>query len=130
MIPKCKQTENRVSNLENANVYSTEEKRIGTWINGKKLYSRQFVVTFPQNINTDEVVLTMPSYILGVTRINAQLWSESANTITPVPYYFNSENYGLLFYNTQTREFTMKVTFDAYVNEELLIYVEYTKTTD
>lgn len=119
-----------ISKEDTLEKYSTNETKIGTWINGKKLYSRQFVVTSPQNVNTDEVVLTMPSDILGITRINAQLWSESANVITPVPYYFNSENYGLLFYNLQTRGFTMKVTVDAYVNEELLIYVEYTKTTD
>lgn len=43
MIPKCKQTENRVSNLENANVYSTEEKRIGTWF-GKPLYRKGYAL--------------------------------------------------------------------------------------
>lgn len=69
MIPKCKQTENRVSNLENANVYSTEEKRIGTWF-GKPLYRKVVQFLMPENPNAQQDVwVTIPHGISNIEEI-------------------------------------------------------------
>lgn len=70
MIPNCKQTENRVSNLENANVYSIEEQRIGTWVNGKTLYRKVVQFLMPENPNgQQDVWVTIPHGISNIEEI-------------------------------------------------------------
>lgn len=96
-------------------VYSTTEKRVGTWIDGKPLYRK----TYTQS-NSNAINLTTLSvdklFIVGET--NAKT---SAGTVVPLPYpninlYYTAPN----------------LTFEIYgfTLVEVIITIEYTKTTD
>lgn len=116
--------------LDKKEVYSTEEQKIGTWIDGKTAYQKTFVVSTPTEPNKDTVVLDIPSNIKSFIKTDAQLFASNINVITRIPYYFSSENYGMLWNDLNTRTIQMLVTNNLYCNQELIIRLVYTKTTD
>lgn len=119
------------------NVYSTEETRIGTWIDGKPLYRKTF--PFHQTRTSD---FTSMSTTVGtmdnanILRMYGYIWSHSNDFKYPIPsseyvksgsetynYSFqalNQVNTGKIFVST----YIWRGEFDGHLT------VEYTKTTD
>ena len=128
MIPKCKQTENRVSNLENANVYSTEEKRIGTWIDGKPLYRK--VISGYWSFKTGDTNIAHNISNLDLC-IRADLFRIDSSHIS-WEFPFISTNGGLTGITKVTPEnVIVKAYNDTWSNSNNgYIILEYTKTTD
>lgn len=116
------QLETQKVDLENIDVYSTEEKRIGTWIDGKPLYRR--VVSFPNtNIPTKTattvVTLSEDSEIKsvdGLFRITT-----SPSVLRSIKRYADMDGRNIKIYNDISSG-TITVNGNA--------IVEYTKTTD
>lgn len=109
--------------VQSAEIYSLEEKRIGTWIDGKPLY-RKVITSISigtQNawakigpIDNMETVIDMRGYYL--TEEN-----NTSNVFGPSPYFaFQSRKDGLYVLASNV----------AAVNRPLVVIVEYTKTTD
>jgi hypothetical protein len=109
------------TNLEN---YSTEEQRIGTWINGKPLYRK--VISFgalnnaslkgiAHNISKLETMVTLKGY------------ATNGNSFLPLPFvYENDSTKSIRLYADKTSIYIAsgadRTTFNAYVT------LEYTKT--
>ena len=110
--------------------YSTEEEIIGTWINGKPIYQKVFVVSTPAEINTDTAVLDIPSHTETHIEMYAQVYADNIGVIVPVPYYFHSGNYGMIWRDLNTKKIMMLLNLNAYCNRELMIILKYTKSTD
>ena len=118
-----------VESVPAENVYSTEEIRIGTWID-KPLYRRVIPITSPNSVNT-EVVGNNESFdcikklvnIYGTfgdsTPINSN-WGRNA------PHYF--------FVRLQevdgVKKLCVTISHSAYANITTNITIEYTKNTD
>lgn len=103
------------------NVYSTEEKRIGTWIDGKPLYRRVLIGTTPLTEGTWGTIDDI-SNILEITRITGVLGG-----YLPVPNFIDSSYYvGLQQYGGNEIQAYVK----GFINSPIKVIVEYTKTTD
>lgn len=122
--------------LEPYNVFSTTERKIGQWINGKPLYRRTLELT--PNMkgaterwkkmrldleNIDIIMIDNPhSYIIDV---------EGSASVVPVP--FNSpDGYNQNFYFSRTNGLVdLVISIDELTNiYKIYLTVSYTKTTD
>lgn len=115
-------------------IYSTEETRIGTWIDGKPLYRRVFNVTTPltASTSTSEILhVSIPVetivHILGVSKSTSGQWRS-------VPYYITDTDRVYIGYNppdhtSMPNSLRCSCGSDL-VNKPLIIVLEYTKTTD
>ncbi len=108
---------------ENIDVYSTIEKRIGIWIDGKPLYRRTLLNILGANTNT---TLLTDTNIEMLT--NAYGVVSYANGWHQIGAYANSNFYSLIQYSTV--EHTVSLFGKGYDNKPCRCTIEYTKTTD
>lgn len=103
------------------NTYSTSEKRIGTWIDGKPLYRKTFSTTLPLAASTDVTVGTISNasvvtHIYGSVKYGGINWANGT-------YVTVSENSG----SVSVRQ---SISGSTLPNAEVIVVIEYTKTTD
>ena len=115
---------NYVNGLE---TYSADETRVGTWIDGKPIYRKVLNLTTPNNAS--ETNIATLTGIDNLTDIKGFVINE-ANARVNYPYYFNSGNYGVLFYRTNTGDIVCSNTYSSYQNRPIIVIIEYTKTSD
>ena len=120
-------------NYASENDYSTTEKIVGTWIDGKPLYQKVVETTSPASKNTFGEV-----YNLGTTCIirkaDAYISNGNGNVIIPLSY----QAIVLIMYNMKASDYTGKngcITMcvqneAAFLSKAVKIIVQYTKTTD
>lgn len=137
-------------------IYSTEETRIGTWIDGKPLYRRVFRFTHPESVAvTDSGPYTYnyfrSSELLSVTRISGLCWIGGPTAATStLPYRNLSYSSSAVDAPTRYINFLIKPTSDntktsfslqgmansvtnttaLFSNSVFEVILEYTKTTD
>lgn len=121
------------SSMQPSNVYSTEEKRIGTWIDGKPLYQITVHMTSPSTVNTG----TSYGYDLsniGLSISNLDLKSMEGFLIGPAPIYHRrsinfSFGHGTNDVATYFHDNAIYVTVShtAYLNCDMYITLKYTK---
>lgn len=104
--------------IESANTYSTEEKVVGTWIDGKPIYRKVF---------------TFPSYSLGGTiTINHNI--SDFKFSTKLEYFFTYANYTYNQWDSMTIKKCNSQFMEFYSSglsvTDFTIILEYTKTTD
>ena len=105
-------------------VYSTEETRVGTWIDGKPLYRKCFEVVFP---SSSSAVVRYSKKECELKRIFGHTNLKNG-TFLNIPSYYSSGNYiGLI---AQNEEITISLSRDIYYGATSVIVIEYTKTTD
>ena len=110
--------------------YSTEEIKIGTWIDGKPLYRKVVNFTIPA-LSSSSAYLTnivdLSAYNIDeLTRIN------SIATISghKVPFsHFDGANSGIC-YDTNTKNIKFCNLVPSWVGCQAFAIIEYTKTTD
>jgi len=104
-------------------VYSTEEVRIGTWIDGKPLYRRVISGTTPTKANSWTVVATVPNIEFKFANGNS-LGKNGNHTAIP-------GNLILMFVSNTNNTIHFDVAGDSnYLNSPFELIVEYTKSTD
>ena len=130
MIPNCKQTENRLNKLENNNVYSEEEQIIGKWIDGNPIYRKVIITTSPTSINDFQCIALLPENEKTLVNLRAQIFVPNASIITQVPFSFATESLGSIYFDPTTKNIIMSMNNSTYINSEVIIIAEYTKTTD
>ena len=130
MTPKCKQTENRLNKLEDNNVYSEEEQIIGKWIDGKPIYRKVIITTSPTSINDFQCIALLPENEKTLVNLRAQIFVPNASIITQVPFSFATESLGSIYFAPTTKNIIMSMNNSTYINSEVIIIAEYTKTTD
>lgn len=108
--------------------YSTEEQRVGTWINGKPLYRKVLSLLSPNS-------KTLQSIDTGVTGIERFIKIEasidtglSANGVIFANYYIGSSSiFYVKGYKDKVQSFTSESTM---LQKDMIIIIEYTKITD
>ena len=119
-----------LSNYYNkSNIYSTNETRIGTWINGKPIYRKVINVGQPSissgstyrynhGISNIELIVTQRAF-----------WVNSnSDTYFAMPYINGATNTSIE--RITTSEVYIKATGEGWQGHTLYIILEYTKTTD
>lgn len=116
-----------VHTVSNAEVYSTEETVIGTWIDGKPLYRKVIPITIPAVANTNTTVYTGDHSNCALVNRYGVIGTTAGN----LDYYYSSSNY-MCVYGSMS-EIRMILGADAvksYGGRSSHIILEYTKTTD
>lgn len=107
-------------------IYSTEERVIGTWIDGKPLYRRTFITTSPNELNK--------STVLSITVDNAKEIINLSGFITikgsAARYPLNVAGIVSTWMSSQIGKVAQSIQNDANLNCTETITLEYTKTTD
>lgn len=106
-------------------VYSTEETRIGTWINGKPLYRRVFETSIAAMGSYENIVSFPNSYETKTLKGYVSV----PGGIVPVPSYSPASNIGTYLYSV-SGGVSAYTTNKAHVNTTCTVIVEYTKATD
>lgn len=105
--------------------YSTTERLIGTWINGKPLYEKTFIPTSPTTANQATV-------IQDITSLNIDVPVDIRGNILNVPINWNldASNGTTCYVNSAKTGIVMKVINNLLTNVTCNITLQYTKTTD
>ena len=126
----CEGKTREVSGGTSQEVYSTEETRIGTWIDGKPLYRMSFTGTSGAvKVKTVLVDLSVND-IETVTNLYGSLFRKDAY---PAQVSINSQQetwYIGTFYEESDKSVSIIVSHTAFANRKVVGTIEYTKTTD
>lgn len=122
--PYAKSNTELGSEIDSIRNYSTQEKVVGEWIDGKPLYQKTFVTTSASQINTSTTAVDLTSY--NIENIVVQDgFIKTANNITP----HGGQSF-ILWYRESDKTISHQVTNNAYLSSPLYITIQYTKTTD
>ena len=100
--------------------YSTDEIKIGTWINGKPLYRKVVVIDNPSNKTTFSIDnIDEP--------INAS-WKQAHPTGVYFSYGHDGTSLSAISFNLTSKNFTINI--GGGFEGKMVVIVEYTKTTD
>lgn len=125
MIPNCKKIDKEIASLNKSNMYSTEEQKIGIWVDGKPLYRKTLVLPngtekteityFDLGIdNVEEIFIAQPSF-----------YSYLGNKY---PFPYNDGNAFEVLVNSSY--VGINIGFEPISKERMVVTVNYTKTTD
>lgn len=115
----------------NINSYSTEERVVGSWLDGKPLYQKTIIDNSTHNLefemntgltNIDTIYIMQPSYTLC-----------SNNVIYPISYAMNTNAYAIGAFVRSSGEIIgirMGRGFDNLPLTKIVITLQYTKTSD
>lgn len=131
---KDKEAREKITSLEgktSANFdYSLDEKEIGTWIDGKKLY--RLIVQGSITTKRTKVSL-LDRKIDTITSFNG-VYKDDENTIYPITYYFADttsdigKNYIITYYSELDKLLFLGVgNANYFSNVSFIIQIEYTK---
>ena len=112
------------------NAYSTDERKVGTWIDGKPIYRKVIITTSPTSINDFQSIAILPENEKTLVNLRAQIYVQNASIITQVPFSFATESLGSIYFDPKTKNIIMSTNNSTYINSEVTIIAEYTKTTD
>lgn len=113
--------------------YSTVEKVIGTWIDGKPLYE----ITIPINSFSYGSAFTVAHGISNLDKVvetKGKFYRGDEGSWNPIPFIYpaNPSSWGIQDYNYKSTVFSMFIGsgFSASQLSDMSITIKYTKTTD
>lgn len=132
--------------IDRSNIYSTTEKIIGQWTDGKPIYQKTWISTMPncttngtQVTKTFDVGAPVEKYI----KIEAQMLGTSDNSSKHIPWYVQSSTTGGALLRTtivghlnsastssNKNKLILGLEYTSYANVPVQITAHYTKTTD
>lgn len=118
-------------------VYSTTERRIGTWIDGKPIYRYVEEITEPITTQGQEHQIQYQLNIDNLITIKTMLKSAEYEEWYPLPYYYinasgtNSSDWtGGFSFKSDSNKLSIKMGSALMNYSRFFIILEYTKTTD
>ena len=117
-----------VADIQPQEVYSTEETRIGTWIDGKPLYRKVFVgpfagVNVPTVVGTETPDVDAVTYLSAITLLTNGRW-------TPFPYPPSSTIWAVCQFDDDDHKVYILTNNPVFVGHDVYVVMHYTKTTD
>lgn len=112
-----------------SNIYSTEETRIGTWIDERPLYRKVFTGKSPSSGGTTIIGYCPSDYDIGF--VTGFAIYTNGSTIQ-IPYIQSDDDYISVYIDGSKRiVITVKETVNAtYHNRDCYVFLTYVKTTD
>lgn len=114
-----------MSKEDNLQIYSTAERVIGKWIDGKTLYRKVITTTTPDHITSTETIAALPSGCI-IKKIDGYINQNGQNL--PLSLYLGESNYYYTY--SLNNEVKMKLFNENRMNASCTLILEYTKTTD
>jgi hypothetical protein len=117
-----------VAAINKLNRYSTEEQKIGTWIDGKPLYRKVIDCGALPDTNTKNVSTNLPN--TRIRKIEGTAINASNNYVLPLPYHdvINANDSVTILCDNNSN--IMLITGKSRVDFNAYVTLEYTKTTD
>lgn len=117
--------------FDKGNLYSTDEKMIGQWIDGKPIYQRTFNFIAPSENVVPTNVVTLDGTCTNVRIIDGAIFSTSPETYIPINMAAGGNYYVWTYIsgNTNNKYITVEVK-NMYNGCNGYITIQYTKTTD
>lgn len=113
--------------LKTSTVYSTEETRIGTWIDGKPLYRRVFTFSYLASAS----VKTLASAINGITVVMMSSWfTYIGNNSVEQMAVTDSKGVSHRIYYNPSAGIQILSNQPDWNGSAIMVILEYTKTTD
>lgn len=110
-------------------IYSTEEREIGVWTDGKPLYEKTITATTPSNANTDAQVADVSGLSIDtMVNISGMVYATSLGQTVPITWSYASNIMGSVYYADGYLKQLM--TNINYCSKSERITIQYTKTTD
>lgn len=109
--------------IPDPNTYSTDEVRVGTWIDGKPLY-RKVVTASASASSTFNII---DSSVNTIVKTTTYLTTDTGQVL-PIPYYIDGNTYG--YGNNYQNNYIYTGKGTAFTAGTLMVIIEYTKTTD
>jgi len=116
--------------VDDPNVYSTDETVVGTWIDGKPLYRKVIITNLSDTVNV-ETRTNFNSNIRDIIKIDGYIrLSDSSNV--PLNFYVSSTEYIVTYSDFTSGNGRIRTVNNSskYTGKEVKYIVEYTKTTD
>lgn len=117
--------DSKIGSGEAEDVYSTEETRIGTWIDGKPLYRKVFLTSIPDKSGLSN--LATLENISDVVELIGIITTKTGYTIQIS--YCQGDQYASLML-TDKNFLTINCNIVSLLGQPLTVIFEYTKTTD
>ena len=113
---------------EKGEIYSTEETKVGTWIDGKPIYRKVFTLPNISSSNKQLVNSSVPIEVSydKITKITGI--ATIPEGILPIPYMIGPEQFVTCFLESNQNK--IFVYCRSYTTIDIKIILEYTKTTD
>lgn len=119
---------NRLMNVEDSSIYSTEETKVGTWINGKPIYRK--VVIIP-NVTATQATYDLSSIPIDICMVNtSNSFFAQGNYILPIVSYGSNTDWSRAFFEVHTKKLYVEFGSVYTMSKNIYITIEYTKTTD
>ena len=116
--------ENLITKCEEQSYSTTEVKTNMTWIDGKPIYRKVFSLTSPPS-TTDVSTAHGISNLDKVVKSFGQFYD--GGNYNPIPWTASASNFKCYYYVTSTN---IALHFDYWFSRDVIIILEYTKTTD
>ena len=107
--------------------YSTNEKIVGTWTDGKPLYQKTYLLMTPSNSN-DTVIGTFDS-TYTVREMNGFVEDSSSHTYLPIMFKYGDDANNYITVYITASGIRAKVA-NGYTSKPIYLTLRYTKTTD
>ena len=122
------ETGNNSTDIDNLQIYSTAETNTGkVWIDGKPIYRKCFNWTWPSNADNTHVSVSG----LNIDKmLDMRGTLRYANGFHNIGAYANSNYYSLAQYNISETQVTIYGSSANYKGRDVILIIEYTKTTD
>lgn len=123
--------------VDDPNVYSTTETRIGTWIDGKPIY-RKVIDYFPTGTIGQDSAITdvlVPHNVSNLKQVvDCKMVSASSSGAGIFPHIGTTDgkflNRGTSIVSFDTTILRLRIINDTWTSSHFYITIEYTKTTD
>ena len=121
---------NDAINLMKIETYSTEEQKIGTWIDGKPLYRKVIIAQTTEAMASSSQVIGTIESNMKIKKFEACMVSNVDGGTVPGSIWFSDNDYVYTFINSSRQIKTKISSFGNYSNRTINVILEYTKTTD
>lgn len=115
---------------EGGEVYSTEETRIGVWIDGKPIYRKTFVGVSQDHSSVVQFADITKLSVDTVVKISGVMESGLQSGIVELPCTRSDTNLGLIGVSPDKKALQLFVSSDSFYSRPFHCTLEYTKTTD
>jgi len=129
------ENEENIENIYKKNIYSTDETKVGIWIDGKPIYRK--VIDIQSYPNATIVSMDIPDIPNVETLITCRAMSRATGESFPVPSYYGQGYSSTVYYDTILADFNENTITSIRLKTNSnrttytgFIILEYTKTTD
>lgn len=116
------------SDLTIEETYSTTETRIGTWVNGKPLYCKTFLLTSPSEETTHHVLVSVSNLNIDEV-IDVCGTLANGNSYVSINQYYSTTNWVSTWVDRKLGVYC-KLSGSINYNKPMIVVIKYTKTTD